>query len=246
MRLLIGIDDTDNKETRGTGFRARQLAGLITENKIGHVNGITRHQLYVHPDIPYTSHNSSACIDVVSTKEEELRVLSAHFLQNEAAPGSDAGLCIAAWDHIPGEIEEWGKRAKYEILSLNEALEISARTGVYLEGFTGTFIGQIGALAAVGLRRHGNDGRFIWLGRSLELRDFETGIYSAEELKLKTGIDLIQDTEGFDVPDKDRINCEGWTRPVLLENFSVLLVEKTNFVEHEWKTLTKDYIRSIT
>ena len=28
------------------------------------VHGISRHQLYVHPDIPYTSHNSSLCLDL--------------------------------------------------------------------------------------------------------------------------------------------------------------------------------------
>ena len=64
MRCLIGIDDTDNLESRGTGFRARQLGGRLAEAGLGKVRGITRHQLFVHPSIPYTSHNSSACLDV--------------------------------------------------------------------------------------------------------------------------------------------------------------------------------------
>ncbi len=64
MRLLIGIDDTDNKESRGTGYNSRQLASAIEANGLGRVHGITRHQLFIHPDIPYTSQNSSACLDV--------------------------------------------------------------------------------------------------------------------------------------------------------------------------------------
>ncbi len=144
------------------------------------------------------------------------------------------------------KLRNWGRRAKTEVLKLIDALNLAAKNGIYLEGFTGSFIGQIGALAAVGLRKQGNDGRFIWLNGSLELRDFDAGIYSAGELKHKAGIDRIQTTEGFDVPDNDRIKCDGWTRPVLLKNFAILLVEKTNFVDHEWKTIAKEYIRAIS
>lgn len=56
MRYLIGIDDTDNLESRGTGFRARQLLQRLAEAGFARPLGITRHQLYVHSDIPYTSH----------------------------------------------------------------------------------------------------------------------------------------------------------------------------------------------
>ena len=46
MRLVyIGIDDTDNLETRGTGFRARQLIERLQECRLGEGIGVTRHQL---------------------------------------------------------------------------------------------------------------------------------------------------------------------------------------------------------
>lgn len=65
-RWLIGLDDTDNLESRGTGFRARQMAEHLESSKCGLIaTGITRHQLLVDPRIPYTSHNSSACISVI-------------------------------------------------------------------------------------------------------------------------------------------------------------------------------------
>ena len=53
-------------------------------------------------------------------------------------------------------------------------------------------------------------------------------------------IQKIQTENGLLVNDNDRINCDGWTRPVLLNNFSVLLVEKINFADYEWKTIYPD------
>ena len=62
MRYLMGIDDTDNLESRGTGHRARMLGTGLQEAGLATLHSITRHQLLVHPAIRYTSHNSSACL----------------------------------------------------------------------------------------------------------------------------------------------------------------------------------------
>jgi len=70
MKIFIAIDDTDNLESRGTGFRARELAGLLQKEKCGQIIGVTRHQLFVNENIPYTSHNSSACISLESSLEK--------------------------------------------------------------------------------------------------------------------------------------------------------------------------------
>jgi len=244
MRLLIAIDDTDNKDTRGTGFRSRQLAALIEEQKLGKVIGITRHQLFVHDDIAYTSQNSSACLEVESDKCPELTELSKSFLIDIAAPGSDAGLCVVEQEKVNHQVLDWGARAKKEVLKLEEAIKLAKAENIYLEGLTGEKIGQIGALAAVGLRKDGNDGRFIWLKGTGELRDFDSGIYTAEQLKVSAGIDIIRTIEGTDIEDKEHILCEGWTRPVLLQNMAILLVEKVNFADYGWKTVDKDAIRA--
>jgi len=39
MNLLIGIDDTDNLESRGTGYRVRQLANWLAENRLAKPKG---------------------------------------------------------------------------------------------------------------------------------------------------------------------------------------------------------------
>ncbi len=102
MRYYIGIDDTDNLESRGTGHRARQLGAMLQDAGIARLLSITRHQLLVHQDIPYTSHNSSACLlmDCDAAKESELKTFCREFLLSESAPGSDAGLCIASFESV--------------------------------------------------------------------------------------------------------------------------------------------------
>ena len=68
--ILVGIDDTDNLDSRGTGRLARDIAAeLEGEFK---VLAVTRHQLLVDPRIPYTSHNSSAAIHLESSAPADL------------------------------------------------------------------------------------------------------------------------------------------------------------------------------
>lgn len=246
MRILIGIDDTDNRDSRGTGFLARQLAKHIQEEKLGSVDGITRHQLFVHPDIAYTSQNSSACLDVFSKKKDELEIFCAQFLKDAAADGSDAGLCISFWDDVSENIQEWGRRAKIEVLQLVNAKELALFNKIYLEGFTGTLIGQIGALAAVGLRKGGNDGRFIWLAGLTELRELKPGIFSLEELKINTGIENFIGINGLPLEKNCRVLCTDWIRPVLKDGHPWLMLEKAKNEQYEWKTATKEYIRTIS
>ncbi len=74
--FYIGIDDTDNAETRGTGFRARQLAAILIEKKLADVFSVSRHQLFFDPRVPFTSHNSSLCIELKANDLEALKEVS--------------------------------------------------------------------------------------------------------------------------------------------------------------------------
>ncbi len=248
MRFLIGIDDTDNKESRGTGYNSRQLATAIETEKLGKVRGITRHQLFVHPSIPYTSQNSSACLDVNSKSDvKELIQFCRNFMLQVAAEGSDVGLCITQWDKVSKEIIQWGVDAKSIVLKKHNAIDLSAKNAIYLEGLTGTKVGIIGALAAIGLRASGNDGRFIWLNAKKKLRDIEHGIAEVGELINESGIDAIQSTENENIKLTDRINLIGWARPILQNNKAILLVEKTkNNNSYEWKCATKELVKRVS
>ncbi len=243
MRCLIGIDDTDNLESRGTGFRARQLGARLAEAGLGTARGITRHQLYVHPSIPYTSHNSSACLDVDIDKARlnAVRDFCREYLAKESAEGSDAGLCMAAFDTVADELVEFGRSVKGTIRTQDEARDLAARHGAHLEGVTGDQMGVIGALSAVGLRRGGHDGRFIWLEGVREL----TGTMTAGALIATTGIDSVESTDGQPLPADAVVLVDPWPRPVLLHGRAVLLTEKNgDGHEHgDWKILGKEAIR---
>lgn len=245
MHYYIGIDDTDNLESRGTGFRARQLGTMLTEAGIAKLISITRHQLLVHEDIPFTSHNSSACLvmECESGSEAELTSFCREFLLRESAPGSDAGLCIAAADLITEEIEHWGKNAKSKVLNKALAHELAGRNHVFLEGLTGEKIGVIGSLAAVGLRHAGNDGRVLWLPF---LRDTE-GVFSAEQLMHRLCVDTITTKEGEIIPLHENIITDNWLRPVMRNKQITLIVEKSENHEHySWQHVPKEYIKSIS
>jgi hypothetical protein len=245
MKYLIGIDDTDNKESRGTGFRARNMASLIEKNKLGRVLGITRHQLFVHPEIAYTSQNSSACLEVESDQPEKLRLFCREFLLKDSAPGSDAGICFCEWDCVPAEIIEWGKRAKKVVLKMQDAFDLAAKHTVYLEGLTGEKIGVIGALAAVGLRKEGDDGRFVWLMGN-QLREI-SGICTVQELIDKINLTAVFTREGVAVPEQDRILLHDWVRPVLQKNQIIIYVDKVeNNENYSWKMASKEYHKSIS
>jgi hypothetical protein len=243
MRYLIGIDDTDNLESRGTGFRARCMGAELAAENLASINGVSRHQLLVHPDIPYTSHNSSLCLDaqVPDDGYDALVEFCREFLLRESAEGSDAGLCIAAFHAANGKVQDFGRRAKEVVLVQDEARTVAAGAGIYLEGLTGDHGGVIGALAGVGLRVTGRDGRFVWLDGAREI----SGLMRAADLLQQTGIDEIRDREGQPVAPESTVFIDSWARAVLIEDRAVLLVEERgkDDVAYDWQLLPREEIR---
>lgn len=242
IRLLIGIDDTDNAESRGTGFRARMLGAELSDRGLGRLRGVSRHQLLVHDDIPYTSHNSALCLDVDNVRSvDDVAGHCRQFLLEQSAPGSDAGLCIGAWESVPGALTDYGRRAQREVLDQAVARQQARESGVLLEGLTGDHGGIIGALAAVGLRSSGRDGRFVWLEAIREL----AGSMPAARLLSLTGIDEIRSLDGESPGPGERVCIDPWPRPVLLDGRAVLLVQRSNPTggTHEWELVAREIVR---
>jgi len=239
MRYLIGIDDTDNLETRGTGHRVRQLADWLAENKLALPKGITRHQLLVDPQIPYTSHNSSACLSIETDNANDVWDASREFLLCESAVGSDTGLCLAEWNSISEEVLSFGGKAKVTVLTMPEAEQTASRSRIRCEGLTGTHGGIIGALSAIGLYRAGNDGRYLWLPG---LRELE-GKYTAKEICVKGHVDRICTEENTDLSLETIVDVGEWIRPILRDGKATLYVEEKN---HEWYIISRDRIKSLS
>ena len=239
MRYLLGIDDTDNLESRGTGHRVRQLADWLAENRLASPLGITRHQLLVDPGIPYTSHNSSACLVVETENADDVWNATRAFLLRESAVGSDAGLCLAEWNSISAEVLDFGRKAKLEVLTMPAAEQTASRSKIRCEGLTGTHGGIIGALSAIGLHRAGNDGRYLWLPG---LRDLN-GKYQVEEICTKGHVDRVCTVENVDLTAETSVDVGEWIRPILRDGKATLFVEEKN---NEWHIISKDRIKSLS
>ncbi|MBN1813851.1 MAG: ABC transporter substrate-binding protein [Anaerolineae bacterium] len=193
--LLIGIDDTDTRESRGTGHLAREIAAALAADYS--VLGVTRHQLLVDPRVPCTKNNSCAAILLdadgavnVAHLTEQVRTLMLADFQ----PGSDPGLCIAR--DVPAAIVEFGRLAQRQLVDQEQARQLAETHAITLNGLGGSNDGIIGALAAVGLAACGDDGRYVLVGRSREL----SGLQPVSAL-LEAGIAAVTTPDGQPVVD---------------------------------------------
>jgi len=241
MRYLVAIDDTDNLESRGTGHRARQMADFLAQKQLAQPLAITRHQLLVSPEIPYTSHNSSACLllEADPQNEDDVWVACSEFLLAESAPGSDAGLCLANWEAVSAQVCAFGRRAKQVVLTQSEARQTALEHGIRLQGFTGTHGGIIGALAGVGLHREGHDGRFLWLPGLREL----SGRLTVAEICARGNVDCIRPLAGSNLSSETLVDVGEWVRPIFRSGQAILYVEEQN---NEWHILAKEHIKSLS
>jgi hypothetical protein len=251
--LLIGIDDTDNIGSHGTGFLVQHLIHQLEDAGEGRCLGATRHQLLVDPAIPYTSHNSSACISwCAGNAPDTVRItaLCASVLEEQSAPGSDPGLVVArrAGGYAPGvwpSLVEFGLRAQQEVLRREEAWQVAASCGVHASTHGGDGSGVIGALAAVGLHLSGADGFFLWMRG---IREVE-GQCTYEELLQALPIDRACDLAGREPDLGDAIELGDWVRPLWREGRAILLLQRhtagwsTGPRRASWRAATRDLVR---
>ncbi len=216
--IYIGLDDTDNKESRGTGRLARAMAETLSERYT--VRGITRHQLLVDPRVPYTSHNSSATIHLQADGDVDLNALADQaqaIMLADFQVGSDPGLCVARV--VTPEMIDLGRRAKIELVLQSEARDVAARGGCVLRGLGGTQDGVIGALASTGLAATGEDGRFILIGTARNLEDAQT-----VQAILASGISQVRTLDGQTLTEG--IVETGKLRPAFRQGQPILFVTR--------------------
>jgi hypothetical protein len=249
--LLIGIDDTDDLWSPGTGRRARELLAELAGAGLGTPAGATRHQLLVDDRIPYTTHNSSACLAWRSPAADpdalraEIIEFAGQFLEKVCPPDADPGLAVAVparLDDTAATLVEFGRRAKQDVLRTEQARQLAARLGVHLSGHGGTHDGVLGALAGVGLHLSGNDGLFITLPGLEEL----PGAATMDQLRALVPIDDARDdTHRRPGPD-ELIELGDWVRPVLLDNCAVLLLEAPGLSpdgRRTWRTAPRSVVK---
>jgi len=233
--VLIGIDDTDNEMSPGTGQLARRLGAELARRGAACL-GITRHQFLVDCRIPYTSHNSGACLTVEWAGIVDELNFATDLVAEWSAEGSDPGICIAPAAAVPPTVMDWGWRATREVLGMEQANAVARAGGVELHALGGTGQGIIGALGSVGLRADGNEGRFLELEGLRELGEST----SPTELA-RLGIELQHciggEVESMEAAD-EYVAGHGaiyktlnWVRPRLIQGRAVWPVEWSD--EHD-------------
>jgi hypothetical protein len=218
----------------GTGRLARELGAHLESEGLTRLLGVVRHQLLVDPRIPYTSHNSPACLILKANPDgngllgrifdEASEYVSAH-----SAQGSDPGVCLVEKKGVAAGVVRFGRRAGSEVLNKAQALGLAEQLGIPLRELGGTGDGVIGALAAVGLTKEGNAGRFLEFAcgeLAGGLRRF--GEHVEARVLMRMGIRLLSvSRNGEAVPAQAAIATGGWVRPRLIAGRAVLLVEQT-------------------
>lgn len=241
MKVFVGIDDTDSIEQGATGISAKQLIKMIENHHWGSCQGLTRHQLLLHPDIAYTSHNSSMCFiaDMDAGYLEPLIKEAGKFLEYDSAPGSDPGLCVAAEELLQDTktLIAFGYETKKRIMTKEEAYGLAKNLGVHLSEHGGTGLGVIGALAGVGLRMTNNDGRFQGL---LKLKIPGETIRVAE-IKSSSPVERVQSLNGYILRDDEELRLGVKLKTVLLDGKRTLLVY-CPAGGLEWETCTNAHL----
>ncbi len=225
MTIYVAVDDTDSLNSRGTGRLARAIAAACAEYYP--VRGVTRHQLYVHDSIPYTSHNSCAVIQLEGddpTAADHAGEIAEEVMLGDFIEGSDPGLCWAVDAQITPSLVAYGQDAQRIVLTQDRARTLARNLGIPLKGLGGTEDGVIGSLAGIGLASTGNDGRYLLYGRVREM--VEPCLVA--ELRA-AGVDAIHTLDGRRV-EEGTIEVQGRKGPLAcpIGGKAILFVEEVD------------------
>ena len=224
MRLLVGIDDTDSLESdHGTGRVSRDLGARLAETYDLDWTGSVRQQFLVDDRVPYTTHNSAACLvfsldDDADPPIERVVADAGAFLEDVMADVADPGLCVTPALDVPESVTAFGRRAQTEVVTKADAYAVAVDADVFLAEYGGTGDGVIGALGSVGLTATGDDGRFVAYG---DIREYDRRV-PVERLRA----DGIRVVNADGEPVDGMLDTHDWVRPVLRDGTPTLPVER--------------------
>ncbi|MFA6788680.1 MAG: hypothetical protein WC149_05440 [Arcobacteraceae bacterium] len=225
FKTYIAIDDTDEiGYFISTGEICEHIAKHINSN-YSKTTPITRHQLYLHESIAYTSHNSSMCFTCQLNPQsfEEVKAFILEYITHISAPSSSGGVAMVFEKDIfqNKTLIDYGFDAKNKVLNKDLAYRIAKEQNVFLQEIKNEGNGIIGALAGVALRLSGNDGR---LRGKITL---DKRVILPEELLVKGFVDGIEVVNGKALIASKKITFDDGLKWILKEGKRVLLVEDT-------------------
>ena len=236
-RFVVGIDDTDAEDGRGTSKLARAWAAAVEAEGFGTAIGVTRHQLWQSAKVEATGQNRALAVAI----ETERNVLDVEdhavdFVRANAAASANPGVAVFSRHTDMPHALAFGRRAQQELLKLADAERYSTESNVSLRGLGGNRMGMIGALAAVGLHTGGKDGLFIQLPGIRELE----GRVTAGQIRVNSALEhVIDEDTGEELDRDDLVDTGDWVRPRMIENEPVLLTRRSPDEKKLWLTVDR-------
>ncbi len=244
MRFLIGLDDTDSPKGSSTGELALRLGLALQSADLGRLDSVTCHQLFISPQVASTTQNAAICLtlEADSSKSKEIEMTCRTFLLREYSSGSNAGYAFASWIQINFDLVNWARLVKFQKVTRAQAIGQARASGISVAGLCGSGDGVIGALAAIGLRYRGEDGRFLWLPGL----DEAVGTLTYSDLMSLVPFDRIENLRGRTPRPTDKIVLNQEFQAVLRDGRCVLLVEEVRTeTGYEWHTLPMEKLREL-
>ncbi len=145
-KVVIGVDDTDTKESGATWSLVNEIAYKLEKDGLGIYLLHTITQLYL--DNPYKTTNCVSISVTFATQDVEALVDEFGSMLEERTLSEDTAMAVSTQITIDEELREYGKLAKMEMLDVNYARDVAERNDIELIAVTGER-GIIGALAAI-------------------------------------------------------------------------------------------------
>lgn len=241
MAFLVCIDDTDTIDSIGTGTICEYIRNRLISENLADCTLITRHQLLIHADIPYTSHNSSMCFtgNQINGDKQVIISTAVDIVKQFHAQGSDPGVAVAFLDDVDKgtELVKFGLRATKEVLTKEGAYDLAKRCGIHLSEHGGTGQGVIGAVAGIGLRMSGQYGEVKGL-----LKKVQNTSFTVKELVENHQIEKVMTTEGKALDDWELVHLDKQTKVMMKDNQYTLLVD---MIEDRYVAIDRGTIRNI-
>lgn len=148
-KLVIGIDDTDTKETGATWTTAHNVGLKLAEEGFSYLDHIIV-QLY-----PHNPNKTQNCVSIalsfaVLSEEKEKLIKRTVELLKEYTLSEKTAIAILEGIEIPKKLREYSMDTKTRMMTLEETEKVAKELNIRLIEVTGAQ-GKIGALAALGL-----------------------------------------------------------------------------------------------
>jgi tRNA(Ile2)-agmatinylcytidine synthase len=164
----LGIDDTDSLKRGCTTY----IGALLVERLAGRCNFVDYPNLIrLNPNVPWKSRgNAAICLrfrsDMGPTQLMEIAVDLVERNRDNADEKNQPGIALLEGE-VPYALKDYGRRALFDVLTLDEARGMADRTGMRSHAIRGGR-GLIGAVASIGNTLEGD-------------HTFELAVYRREE-----------------------------------------------------------------